>query len=190
MSKAAPRSTILPVLALIVLAAVSRLLPHWPNFGPVSAMALLGAAAFDRKWMAWAVPFAALYLSDVLLNNLVYGQYYEGLFFGFDAWVYAGFALTVLLGFIVLRKRSFSWRRVGGATVASTLLFFVVTNFGVWLGGALYPQNATGLLAAYGAGLPFLVNSLAGNVLFAGLLFGGARYFSLFSRAQTATERV
>ncbi len=190
MSSASSRSTFFPLLALILLAAASRLLPHWPNFGPVGAMALFGAAAFARKWMAWVVPFVALYLSDVLLNNLLYGQYYDGLFLGFDAWVYGGFALTLLLGFGLLRGRSFSWLRIGGATLGGTLLFFGITNLGVWLGSAMYPPTTSGLLAAYAAGLPFLLNSLAGNVLFAGLLFGGARYFSLFALPQPATARV
>ncbi len=190
MASATPRSTLPALLALIFLAAVSRLLPHWPNFGPVGAMALFGAAAFARKWMAWVVPFAALYLSDVLLNNLLYSQYYEGLYVGFNGWVYLGFALTIVLGFGLLRGKECSWLRIGGATLGGTVLFFIVTNFGVWLGSAMYPPTTTGLLAAYAAGLPFVLNSVAGNVLFAGLLFGGARYLSALPRPATATERV
>ncbi|CAH1000494.1 hypothetical protein LEM8419_01647 [Neolewinella maritima] len=169
---------LIAVLLLVVLAAASRLLPHWPNFGPVGAMALFGAAAFARKWMAWVVPFAALYLSDLALNNLVYAEYYSGFYWGFNGWVYLGFALTIALSFGLLRGRTFSWLRLGGVTVGTTLLFFFITNFGVWLASPLYPQSGAGLLAAYAAGLPFLLNSLAGNVLFAGLLFGGARYLA------------
>lgn len=179
-----------PIVAaalLIFLAAASRLLPHWPNFGPIGAMALFGAAWLDRRWLAVVIPFAALYLSDLALNNLFYSQYYEGFFWGFDGWVYAGFAISVLLGFGLLRNRSFSWVRLGGVTLGSTAIFFLLTNFGVWLGSPLYPQTGTGLLAAYAAGLPFLLNSAAGNLFFAGLLFGGARYFS--ARVQPATVR-
>ncbi|MGB3799414.1 MAG: DUF6580 family putative transport protein [Lewinella sp.] len=169
----------LPVLlALIFLAAASRLLPHWPNFGPVGAMALFGAATFQRRWMAFLVPFAALYVSDLALNNIFYSQYYEGFYWGFSSWVYVGFLVTILLGFGLLRNKTFSWSRIGGATVAGTLVFFLVTNFGVWLGSAMYPKSGAGLMAAYTAGLPFLLNSAAGNILFAGLLFGGARYLA------------
>ena len=190
MSSATTRSTLLPLVALIFLAAVSRLLPHWPNFGPIGAMALFGAAAFTKKWMAWVVPFLALYLSDLVLNNLFYSDYYDGFYLGFNSWVYLGFALTLLLGFGLLRGKAFSWLRVGGTTVAGTLVFFLITNFGVWLGSAMYPKGITGLVAAYTAGLPFLLNSLAGNLVFAGLLFGAARYFSALPRPTAATERV
>ena len=185
------RRTYLPVLlGLIVLAAASRLLPHWPNFGPVGAMALFGAATFPRKWMAWVVPFAALYLSDLALNNLLYRQYYTGFYWGFNAWVYLGFALTVVLSFGLLRERAFSWLRLGGVAVGTTLLFFLLTNFGSWLGSPLYPQTTVGLVAAFTAGLPFLLNSLAGNLLFAGLLFGGARYLSSTENMITEPEGI
>ena len=180
----------LPILLLLILAAAaSRLLPHWPNFGPVGAMALFGAAVFARRWMALLVPFAALYLSDLALNNLFYSEYYDGFYWGFNAWVYVGFLITVVLGFGLLRGRDFSWLRIGGATLGGTLIFFLVTNFGVWLGSALYPQTGAGLLAAYTAGLPFLLNSLAGNVFFAGLLFGGARLLADRPVNATARER-
>ncbi|NJB85651.1 hypothetical protein GGR26_001396 [Lewinella marina] len=181
----------LPILLLLIfLAAASRLLPHWPNFGPVGAMALFGSALMARRWMAFVVPFAALYLSDLALNNLVYSQYYEGFFWGFNGWVYAGFGLTVLLGFGLLRERSFSWLRLGGVTLGATALFFLLTNFGAWLGSPLYPQTGGGLLAAYAAGLPFLLNSAAGNLVFAGLLFGGARYLAPRTQAVKVRERV
>ena len=179
MSTTATTYRFLPVLVLLILlAAASRLLPHWPNFTPVGAMALFGAAAFPRRWMAWVVPFAALYLSDVALNNLVYAEYYEGFYLGVNGWVYAGFGLTLLVGMGMLRGRQFSWLRLGGTTVVTTLLFFLLTNFGSWLASPFYPQTGGGLLAAYAAGLPFLLNSAAGNLFFAGLLFGGARYLA------------
>ncbi|MCP9235388.1 DUF6580 family putative transport protein [Lewinella sp. JB7] len=187
----APLARHLPLLLLLILlAAASRLLPHWPNFGPIGAMALFGAAAFPRKWMAALVPFAALYLSDLALNNVLYSQYYEGFYWGFNAWVYLGFGLTILLGFGLLRNTTFRWLRLGGATVGATLVFFVLTNFGSWLGSPLYPQTWSGLVAAFVAGLPFLLNSFAGNVLFAGLLFGGARYFAKTPTEATVRERV
>ena len=177
-----------PLIVLIILAAASRLLPHWPNFGPVGAMALFGAATFPRKWMAWVVPFVALYLSDLALNNVLYSQYYAGFYWGFNSWVYVGFAVTILLSFGLLRGKGFSWLRLGGTTVAATAVFFLLTNFGTWLGSPFYPQTGAGLLAAFAAGLPFLLNSLAGNVLFAGLLFGGTRYLAPRPHAVVGTE--
>ncbi|MBB4078163.1 hypothetical protein GGR28_000764 [Lewinella aquimaris] len=180
----------LPVLlVLIFLAAASRLLPHWPNFGPIGAMALFGAATFPRKWMAAVVPFVALYLSDVALNNLFYSQYYEGFYWGFNYWVYLGFGLTLLLGFGLLRHFPFSWARIGGATLSATLVFFLLTNFGSWLGSPFYPQTGAGLIAAFAAGLPFLLSSFAGNIFFVGVLFGGTRYLAEDTRLVEAKER-
>ena len=153
-------------------------------------MALFGAATFPRKWMAWLVPFAALYLSDLALNNILYSQYYAGFYWGFNTWVYLGFALTVLLSFGLLRGKTFSGLRLGGVTIGTTLLFFLLTNFGTWLGSPFYPQSGAGLLAAFTAGLPFLLNSLAGNLFFAGLLFGGARYLSSAGRPITQPEGI
>ncbi len=177
MSKNADSPPLLTLCGLILLAAVSRLLPHPPNFGPIGAIALFGAAALPRKWMTVLVPFAALYLSDLLLNNTLYAAYYDGFYAGFNGWVYAGFALTILLGWATVRRMQWSFVKVGGAAVIATVLFFLVTNFGVWLGSALYPKTAGGLVAAYTAGLPFLLNSLGGNLLFSALLFGGAYYW-------------
>ena len=186
-NNAGPTSLIL-LSGLILLAAVSRLLPHPPNFGPVGAIALFGAAALPRRWMAVVVPFAALYLSDLLLNNFLYGQYYDGFYAGFNGWVYAGFALTIVLGWATVRGEQWSLTRIGGSAVLATVLFFGLTNFGVWAGSAMYPPTLVGLLACYAAGLPFLVNSLAGNLLFAGALFGIAGYFfKLAPHASTAS---
>lgn len=169
------QTSVLVILGMILLAAASRLLPHWPNFTPIGAMAIFGAATFPRKWMAYLVPFAALYLSDLALNNLVYAEYYSGFYWGINGWVYLGFALSIMLGFGLLRDRDLSWLRLGGAVAGSTLVFFLLTNFGSWLGSPLYPQTWSGLYAAFLAGLPFLLNSFAATVLFSGLLFGSAR---------------
>jgi len=182
------RSTLLLLIGMIVLAAVARLLPHWPNFTPIGAMALFGASKLPRKWMAWVVPFAALYASDVALNNIFYGQYYEGFYLGFNTWVYVGFAVSIMMGFGLLRNREFNWLRLGGVTLGSTAVFFLLTNFGAWLGSPVYPQTTAGLMAAFTAGLPFLLNSVAGNLFFAGVLFGGAQV--VLPRPDLATESV
>ena len=164
------------VLALIVLAAVARLVPHPPNFVPTGAMALFGAALLPKRWLAVLVPVVAYYLSDLFLNNVVYAQYFEGFYWGVDPFVYGGLALIILLGLGVLRGRAFSWWRIGGAAAGASLGFYLVTNFGVWAGGTMYPKTAGGLGMAYVAGLPFLASSLAANLLFSGALFGVARW--------------
>jgi len=179
MSEKNNRPTLLIIIGLIVLAAGSRLLPHPPNFVPVGAMALFGAASLPKKWLAIAVPLIAFYLSDLIINNVVYGQYYEGLYFGISPWVYGALVMMILLGMGVLRNSAFSWLKIGGTAIGATLVFFAVTNFGVWAGGLMYPKTAAGLIAAFAAGLPFLLNSLLANLLFSGLLFGAARWLGV-----------
>ncbi|TXF91448.1 hypothetical protein FUA23_01775 [Neolewinella aurantiaca] len=174
-SSTAPKSFLL-VTGLILVAAASRLLPHWPNFVPVGAMALFGAAALPKRWLAVIVPVLAFYLSDLALNNTIYASYYEGFYWGMNYWTTGAIVAMAVLGMGLLRNVKFSWLKVGGAAVSATLLFFIVTNFGVWASGMMYPKTGAGLIAAYAAGLPFLLNSLAANVLFSGVLFGIARY--------------
>ncbi len=170
------------ILAIIIFAAAtSRLLPHPYNFTPIGAMGLFGAAHFSRRWLAFALPFAALWISDLMLINVVYSQYYEGFQWFGHGWVYAAFGLIVLLGFALLRR--INARNVFAASVLASGIFFLVTNFGVWLSSPLYPQNLTGLLACYAAGLPFasmelapplgfLLNGVLGDLFYCGVLFG------------------
>lgn len=138
-------------------------------------MALFGAAALPKRWLAIIVPVLAFYLSDLALNNTLYAEYYEGFHWGMNYWTTGAIILMVVLGMGLLRNVKFSWLRVGGAAVSATLVFFLVTNFGVWASGMMYPKSGAGLIAAYAAGLPFLLNSLLANLLFSGVLFGIAR---------------
>lgn len=165
----------LGILSLLVFSvALSRLLPHPPNFTPVGAMGLFGAAYFSRKYLAFVVPFAAMWVSDLILNNAVYAPLYPEAYNGFswfgNGWTYAAFGLIVLLGFNVLKKVNVP--RLLGASLAASVLFFFITNFGSWLADPTYPKNVSGLLAAYTMGIPFFWNTLVGDLIFAALLFG------------------
>ncbi len=159
---------------MIALAALSRLLPHPHNFTPIGAMGLFGAAYFSRRWLAVLVPFAALWLSDLFLNNVIYARlmpdYYDGFAWFGSAWVYGSFFLIVLLGFVVLRKVKLT--SLLGASLGASVIFFLVTNFGVWLGNPMYPQTLGGLGTAYALGIPFFWNTLLGDLVYTGLLFG------------------
>ncbi len=152
-------SRLLLLVALVALAAATRLLPHPPNFAPIAAIALFAGATFADRRLAFAVPFGALLATDLALGLHATMPF-----------VYAGFALTVLLGGVLQRRRS-AGRVIGTATAAS-VLFFALTNFGVWMVEGLYPHTAAGLAACYAAAIPFFQNSLAGDLLFTGLLFG------------------
>ncbi|WP_240096125.1 DUF6580 family putative transport protein [Thermomonas flagellata] len=161
----------LVLAGLILLAALSRVLPHPPNFSPIEAIALFGGAYYaDRRW-ALAVPLLAMFVSDLALGLLNGGIYWDYFASAGYLLVYAAIVLSTLLGF-GLRGRA-SGARVLGYALAGSLLFFLVTNFGAWLASPLYPRTAGGLLAAYLAGIPFFQWSVLGTLVYAGLLFGG-----------------
>ncbi len=148
------------IAVTILTAAASRLLPHPPNFTPIAAMALLGGAYLPDKRVAFALPLAALFLSDLVL----------GLHSGMWA-VYGSFILVVCLGFALRRSRS--PLRIAGTTLASSVLFFALTNLAAWASGSMYPKTAAGLAACYTAAIPFFRNTLAGDAFYTALLFGG-----------------
>jgi hypothetical protein len=167
----------LALAGLIVLAALTRLLPHPPNFSPVEAIALFGGAYFAARGWALVVPLVAMFVSDLalgLVNGGIYFDYFASAGF---LLVYACIALSTLLGF-GLRGRV-SGARVLGYSLIGSVLFFLVTNFGAWLGSPAYPQNAAGLAAAYVAGIPFFQWTVLGTLAYAAILFGG---FALLRR--------
>src|SRR6266704_4239199 len=148
------------VIALIILAAAAlRVIPHPPNVASITAVALFGGAYLTKR-LALIVPLAALLLSDLVLG-----------FYSHMEVVYGSFLLVVCLGFLLQRKRSAL--RIAGAALASSVVFFVVTNFGVWAFESLYPKTAAGLLTCYVAAIPFFQNTLVGDALYTAVLFGG-----------------
>ena len=167
----------LALAGLIVLAALTRLLPHPPNFSPVEAIALFGGAYFAARGWALLVPLVAMFVSDLalgLVNGGIYFDYFASAGF---LLVYACIALSTVLGF-GLRGRV-NGARVLGYSLVGSVLFFLVTNFGAWLGSPAYPQNAAGLAAAYVAGIPFFQWTVLGTLFYSALLFGG---FALLRR--------
>jgi hypothetical protein len=153
-----PRFTTLA--GMVFLAAALRLIPHPPNFTPLAAMALFGGAYLSDKRLAFGLPLAALLLSDAVLG------FYHGMI-----WVYGSFALMVCLGLQLQSRRRLL--PVAGAALASSVLFFALTNFGVWAGGGMYPRTLGGLGACYVAAIPFFQNTIAGDLVYTALLFGG-----------------
>ena len=150
------------VACLIGVDVIARLLPHAPDFTPIAATALFAGAVLRIRALALLVPLAAMLAGDAVL--------------GFYDWrvmsvVYVAFALPAIAGWLMRR-----WRAPLAfvpAIVASSLIFFVATNFAVWAFGGLYPHNLEGLAECYIAALPFLRNRIAGDLFWATLLFGG-----------------
>lgn len=160
------------IVALILAAAASRVIPHPYNFAPISAMALFGAAVFQSRALAIGIPLAATWLSDLLLNNYVYNQHYVR-FTWIDQgwyWMYGSFALIALVGMITLR--TISPARIIGSSLAASAIFFLITNFACWPGNTAYAQDLGGLMTCYAAGLPFIGGTVLGDLTYCGLLFG------------------
>jgi len=166
-------SRLLAILTAVLVAAALRLVPHPPNFTPIGAMALFSGAYLADRRLALAAPLAAMLLSDAVIG------FHSGMPF-----VYGSLALIVLIGWLGLKRVS-SFRIVGAA-LASSLLFFVVTNFGTWALSGMYPLTAAGLAACYVAAIPFFQNTVVGDLFYAGLLFGG---FALLERAIPAIRQ-
>jgi hypothetical protein len=164
----ANHSRILALLSAILAAAALRLVPHPPNFTPIGAMALFSGAYLGRRSLAFVAPLGAMLLSDAILG------FYSGM------WVtYLAVALIVLVGWVALSRVSVL--RVAGAAVASSILFFLVSNFGTWALSGMYPHTVAGLEACYVAAIPFFQNTLAGDLFYASLLFGGFRIAELLA---------
>ena len=157
---------LMTLTAIILAAALSRLMPHPPNMASVAAVALFGGAYFSDRRMAFLVPLAALLLSDGVMGFHPHMEI-----------IYAAFALIVCLGFWL--RRHLTPLNIAGAALAGSVLFYLVTNFGVWALGSLYPKTVDGLIACYVAANPFFQNTLQGDLFYTAILFGG---FALLER--------
>jgi hypothetical protein len=154
-----PLPRMLAILALIFLAAALRIAPHPWNFTPVGAMALFSGAVIRDRRLAFLLPVLAMVAGDLFVGFNVLSSV-----------VYASFLPSVAIGRFLREKRTVP--RIGGWTFLGSLQFFLITNFAVWAFLGSYPHSPAGLLACYAAGLPFFCNTLAGDILYAAMLFG------------------
>jgi len=169
---------------LFVLAAiVLRLLPHPWNVTPLGAMFLFSGGTFRSKRDSMLVPLTALLLSDYAVIHFIYGGHYRW----FSPYTWMGFLLVGLLGW-TLRKR-LTVTRVVLASLAGSVAFFLVSNFGVWVGWKTYPPTFGGLIDCYVAALPFFRNSLLGDLVYAGLMFGAYQWLRHRRWAVATAER-
>ena len=144
------------ILLFMVIAVLTRLVPHLPNFTPVTAIALFGGLYLSNKAMAYALPLTVMAISDLFLG-----------FSSITVFVYFAFVVVSFIG-TQLKKASFS------AILLSSVSFFIITNFGVWLLG--YPKTWTGLAECYTLALPFFRNALLGDLFYSGALIIGFNF--------------
>ena len=148
------------IITMIVLAAVLRIVPHPWNLTPIGGMALFSGAMFRKRWIAFLLPLASLFAGDVFVG-----------FHKLMLIVYGSIAVSIAIGRWVGENKTVA--RIGGAVFVGALQFFVITNFAFWAIGGFYPKTAAGLASCLAAGIPYFWNTLAGDALYACVLFGG-----------------
>ena len=153
-----PRAAL--IAGIVIVAAALRIVPHPLNFAPIGALALFGGAYFSSKRAAFAFPLLAIVAGDVFTG-----------FHRLIPYVYASVLVSVAIGFWLRRNKSVS--RIGAATLAGAIQFFLITNFSVWFSSiGNYPKNLGGLVECYVRGVPLFWNTLAGDAFYVALLFG------------------
>lgn len=145
-------------LLIIIFAVVLRLVPHPANFAPIAAMALFGGVYLNKRY-ALIIPAVAMFLSDIFLG-----------FHNTMLFVYGSFLLTGVIGLWLRKQKTIT--NIIGASLISSLFFFLITNFGVWLVGGLYAKTFTGLVNAYFYAIPFFRNTIIGDLFYIGVFFG------------------
>jgi len=157
MGKITPKFWILTLM--VFAAAFVRLIPHPPNFAPIAAIALFGGAYFNKKWHAFLVPLAAMFITDLILG------------FHQTMWaVYLSFTLIVTLGMLMIKQKKIT--NIFFASVTASVMFFIITNFGVWLSTPYYLKSGAGLAACFTAAIPFFHQTLLSDLFFVAILFG------------------
>ena len=152
------------VVGIIIIAILSRLIPHPPNFTPVTAVALFSIINFKNKYIAISIPIICLFVSDLILGiSLI------------NLFVYFSFILISGIGNLFGKINIKS-------VLLSSIVFFLFTNFGVWLIG--YPKTLEGLITCYIAAVPFFGYTLAGDLFYSysakiSLNFFERKFFSI-----------
>ncbi len=176
-----PKPNLFLILGAVLVASVFRIIPHYPNFTPVAAIALMGGAFIGNRWLSVLVPLLAMLVSDYLtlvFVNAAWATPYEYFSSVGTLFIYASIVVTTLLGRLNGRPQneSFISKNYSGKlafnALAAAIIFFVLSNIGVWLNGDIFATNAVGLGATFIAALPFFGYNVAGNLLYSFLFFG------------------
>lgn len=144
-------------VALVAIGVIFRLLPHEANFAPVAALSLLAGALLGWRY-ALAVPLGIMLISDLVIG-----------FYSSMAFTWLGFLLIAAFG-MLFRKSSLTKRVVLGS-LGSAVIFFVVSNLGVWLMSGMYQLNLAGLVECFTLALPFFRATLLSDIVYSGVFF-------------------
>lgn len=155
------------LFAILSRMALPPLFGHLPNFSPIAAIALFCGAHFHKRFLAIIVTLFSVWLGDIVMSKVLLGSwtfFYQGWY-----WQYGSYFLITLLG-MQLTQQVKPFQLIS-ACFGSAILFFVISNFGVWYSGLLYPLTLDGLIACYAAAIPFFKNTLFSDLFFAMILF-------------------
>ena len=158
-------SRLLLVFAIMALFAFLRIFIDLPNVSPVAAIALFGGTVIGRKGLAVLLPLVILLASDAVLGFYSYFLM---------AFVYGSFALIAVIGFWLRNRMKF--HNVVLASIVSSVVFFLLSNFGVWAEGLWYPMNVSGLISCYTMAIPYFRYELIGTLAFSLMFFGMYKY--------------
>ncbi|MCG3205232.1 MAG: hypothetical protein KCHDKBKB_01951 [Elusimicrobia bacterium] len=149
----------LTLMAIVLIAALSRVVPHPWNATPVMAIALFSGAHLRNKWFAAFLPLFAMFVSDIFIGF-------------YPTWpvTYICIAFVALLGWRLQNNKSIT--RVAFASLAGSMVFFLVTNFVCWLTMPEYSKDMSGFFLCYVRAVPFFRNALLGDMIFTAILFG------------------
>ena len=167
------RLQILFATLVVLLIASTRLIPETNNFVPVFAMILFAVVHFQNKYQAVIISLSVLWLSDLYINNWgQYADYYNEFILFSSPFNYIAYLLIALVS-VKIFKNTITIKKVFSSSLLIGVIFFIVSNFGVWLSGGMYPLTLEGLVTCYIAAIPFFRATLASNILFTFILFGG-----------------
>lgn len=164
------------------LAIGSRLIAPWPNFTAMIAVTFAGGLLFKNKAAALLFPLVIVFFSDLIINNTLYSTGSMTWLTSGAIYIYGAYALVAILGFFNSASSS-KMKSLALGGLVSSILFYLITNLGVWAGGILYPMNPSGLMSAYLAGIPFLMNQVLGTLVY------GAIIYSFYSVYESASEQ-
>ena len=149
-----------------ILLASSRLIPHPPNFTPIIASALLAPLLIKDRIFGICIPLLAMFFSDIII--------------GFHPYQFVVYSTLLIISLLAPMKKNFIY--IGAGAILSSVWFFVVTNFSVWIIWDFYPKTLEGLLLCYTLAIPFFKNTLISTILFTGILFISSKYLSIASK--------
>lgn len=164
-------NNIVASLLIILFAVVLRLLPHPANIAPITAIALFGGVYLNKKY-AFILPIVIMVISDIFLG-----------FHNTILFVYGSFFITGILGLWIRNNKN--TLKVISTTFASSILFFIITNFGVWLVSGMYELTFNGLVNAYVLAIPYFRNTVLGDLLYTGLLFSAYELIIYLAKNKT-----